>query len=73
MKREAKATNKNIEFDTDGQSWILVTAHGGVIFSVDGEKKDVSVRGKNYFLIKDGEPTSISHKKFQKLNKSKVW
>ena len=73
MKREAKATNKNIEFDTDGQSWILVTAHGGVIFTVDSEKKDVSIRGKNYFLIKNGEPTSISHKEFQKLNKSKVW
>ncbi len=73
MKREAKVTNTNIKFDTDGQSWILVTAHGGVIFTVGGEKKDVSVRGKNYFLIKNGEPTSISHKEFQKLNKSKVW
>ena len=73
MKREAKATKKNIEFDTDGQSWILVTAHGGVTFSIDGENKDVSVRGKNYFLIKDGEATSISHRRFQKLNKSKVW
>jgi len=73
MKREAKVASKNIDFDTDGQSWILVTAHGGVLFEINSKVEDVSIRGKNYFLIKNGTVKSISKKEFQKLNKSKVW
>lgn len=73
MRRAAKVTDKELDFDTSESSWILVTGHSSVNFMVDEETVSPPGKGKNYFLIKGGEVKNISQEEFQKLNKSTVW
>ncbi|NKQ40858.1 MAG: hypothetical protein HF962_04730 [Sulfurovum sp.] len=73
MRRAAKVTDKELDFDTSESSWILVTGHSSVNFMVDEETVSPQGKGKSYFLIKDGGVKNISQEEFQKLNKSTVW
>ena len=74
MKRAVATGASNIKLNVADTSYILATGHGRVEF-LNGRKSllKLSDGKKHFFKISKSGVKEISHKEFQKLNKSKVW
>ncbi len=74
MRRKVVTGADDLNFDVRETSYILATGHGRVEFM--SRRKSLLKLGdgkKHFFKISKSGVKEITHKEFQKLNKSKVW
>jgi hypothetical protein len=73
MKRRTAAARTPQTFDTAKGRWIVATGHGFIDYDEGMTHKKMNDGKQHFLLIEKGKIREISHKKFQRLNKSKVW
>ena len=73
QKRKVITTKKPMPFSDPKGRWIVAVGHGRLELRVGDRPQKFNDSQKHFFLIEKGTAKEISHKHFQKLNKSKVW
>jgi chemotaxis protein histidine kinase CheA len=73
MKRRVATTKTPQTFDTAQGRWIVATGHGRIDFMIGETSKKFNDGKQHFLLIEKGSVKEIPHKRFQKMNKSKVW
>ncbi len=73
MKRTVITTKKPVPFSQPNGRWIVAVGHGRLAWKAGEKSKKFNDSQKHFFMIEKGTVREISHARFQKLNKSKVW
>jgi hypothetical protein len=72
-KRRVVTTKKPVPFTEPKGRWLVATGHGRIGLKFGTRTLDFHDSKKHFLLIEKGTVREISHARFQKLNKSKVW
>ena len=71
-KKEQKITSLPIELNSS-RDQLIVTGHGKLQISIDGQIKDFDTVKKQRFIYKDGSLEVIDKKSFKQYNKGRDW